>query len=158
MAALKDIVYFMLDKYPDKDKLFNARITKMVYLVDWYSANVYKKQVSEIEWFFNNFGPYVTDVIEMAKENHDTFSIKEVESYYGDTTRVINIISSYSPNLSEEEKLSIIKVIDITKNKTWDQFITLVYSTYPIVVSSRYSKLNLLSLAEEYQAKKRERK
>ena len=158
MAALKDIVYFMLDKYPDKDKLFNARITKMVYLVDWYSANVYKKQVSEIEWFFNNFGPYVTDVIEMAKENHDTFSIKEVESYYGDTKRVINIISSYSPNLSEEEKLSIIKVIDITKNKTWDQFITLVYSTYPIVVSSRYSKLNLLSLAEEYQAKKRERK
>ena len=42
----------------------------------------------------------------------------------------------------------------VTKDKTWDQFITFVYSTYPIVNSERYSQLDLVALAQEYKMKK----
>ena len=158
MANLKDIVYYLIDKYPYKGALSNARITKMVYLADWYSANIYKKQISDIVWIFNNYGPYVEDVLKVALDNPDIFIVKEVENYYGTSKKLINTVSTYTPVLTDDEKQSIDIVINITKQKTWGQFITFVYSTYPIVVSNRYSTLDLLSLAEEYQAKKRESK
>lgn len=156
MAELKDIVYYLVDKYPNKEHLANARITKMVYLADWYSVNVFGKQVSEISWYFDNYGPFVTDVIKMAQENTKVFSVTEENNYFGATKRVIKNISTYSPILSESEIKSLDKVIEITKNKTWDQFITFVYSTYPIVVSDRYTNLDLMALSVEYQKRKRE--
>ena len=158
MATLKDILCYLIDKYPYKNHLSNARITKMIYLADWYSANIYKKQVSDIHWVFNNFGPFVDDVIQTAQNNPNLFAVKEVENFYGASKRMISTVSPYNPTLSEDEKQSLDTVVEITKNKTWDQFITFVYSTYPIVVSNRYSTLDLLSLAEEYQAKRRESK
>lgn len=158
MASLKDIVYYLINAYPNKDDLSNARITKMVYLADWYSANMYGKQVSKISWYFNNFGPYVEDVIDMARNNPDFFTVKLKENYYGTPKRIISTKDNliYTPTLLEQEKQSLDKIIDISKRKNWDEFITLVYSTYPIVVSERYSSLDLIALAKEYQAKKRE--
>ena len=145
-----------MDKYPHKEHLANARITKMVYLADWYSVNVFGKQVSEISWYFDNYGPFVTDVIKMAQENTKVFSVTEENNYFGATKRVIKNISTYSPILSESEIKSLDKVIEITKNKTWERFITFVYSTYPIVVSDRYTNLDLMALSVEYQKRKRE--
>ena len=156
MANLKDIVYYLVDKYPHKEHLANARITKMVYLADWYSANVFDKQVSEISWYFDNYGPFVTDVIKMAQNNSDVFSVTEENNYFGATKRVIGTVSTYSPILTDSEIQSLNKVIEITKNKTWDQFITYVYSTYPIIVSDRYTNLDLMALAAEYPKRKRE--
>ena len=158
MASLKDIVCYLITNYPNKSHLSNARITKMVYLADWYSANVFGKQVSTISWFFNNFGPYVEDVLNMAKDYSDFFTIKIEENYYGMTKRIIGLKDNvnYSPELSNQEKESLDKIIDISKRKSWDEFITLVYSTYPIVVSDRYSTLDLIKLAKDYQAKKKE--
>ena len=62
--------------------------------------------------------------------------------------------NNYIPSISCEEKLIIDRVIEVTKDKTWDQFITFVYSTYPIVNSERYSQLDLVALAQEYKMKK----
>ena len=145
-----------MDKYPHKEHLANARITKMVYLADWYSVNVFGKQVSEISWYFDNYGPFVTDVIKMAQENTKVFSVTEENNYFGATKRVIKNISTYSPILSESEIKSLDKVIEITKNKTWERFITFVYSTYPIGVAERYTNLDLMALSVEYQKRKRE--
>ena len=33
----------------------------------------------------------------------------------------------------------------------WNEFIKLVYSTYPIVSQERYAKLDLVRLAQEYE-------
>ena len=154
MANLKDIVYYLVDNYPYKRVLFNARITKMVYLADWYSANVYNKQISDVSWIFNNYGPYVDDILKMAMDNPDIFSVKEVENNYGASKRLISTTATYEPDLTNDEKQSLDFVINITKQKTWGQFITFVYSTYPIVVSERYSSLDLIALAKEYQAMK----
>ena len=152
MSAIKDILFYILTSYPNKDHLFNSRITKMIYLADWFSAVVFNHQVSPIQWYFNNFGPYVNDGIETASKTPELFNIITVENYYGSEKKVIMTTGNpYSPILTREDIISIDHVIEVTKNKNWDEYIRLVYSTYPIIVSERYTTLDLIQLAIEYK-------
>ena len=84
MAALKDVLVYILLKYPFKDELSNARVTKMIYLADWRHALEEKTQISPIEWFFNNYGPFVWDIMETTKSNTELFYIDESENLYGE--------------------------------------------------------------------------
>ena len=59
--------------------------------------------------------------------------------------------SDYKPNLSDTEIEVVKHVIHSTQNKSWDSFIQLVYSTYPIISSEKYNYLDLLKLASEYK-------
>lgn len=152
MAATKDILYYILSCYPNKEHLFNARVTKMIYLADWFSAVVFNCQVSPIQWYFNNFGPYVTDVIDTAMGSPELFHVRIVENYYGSEKRIIDRVSqNFIPELTVNEKHAIDHVIEVTRNKNWDEFIRLVYSTYPIVTSERFSTLDLIQCASEYK-------
>lgn len=56
-------------------------------------------------------------------------------------------------NLKLQEKELIDAVINKTKGMYYNEFIDYVYSTYPVQVSNRYSKLNLIQLAQEYNRK-----
>lgn len=54
------------------------------------------------------------------------------------------------PNLKSEQKISINHVVDVTNKLCWNDFIKLVYSTYPIFTSTKYSNLDLIEKAKEY--------
>ena len=43
-------------------------------------------------------------------------------------------------------------VIEKTKGMYFDSFIDYVYSTYPVTSKERYSKLDLVTLAQEYKS------
>lgn len=156
MATLKDIIYYIIKTYPIKDHLSNARITKMIYLADWYSANVFHHQITDIKWYFNNYGPFVNDILETATQNNNLFSVNTVNNFYGAPKRIIGIKKDYTPTLADQDIQAIQRVIEVTKGKTWEQFITFVYSTYPIVSSERYTELDLLKLAEDYKKTQKE--
>ena len=53
--------------------------------------------------------------------------------------------------LSDNVKHVLDFVIEKTAPLSWDDFIKLVYSTYPIVTQPRYSTLNLVQLASLYK-------
>ena len=87
-----------------------------------------------IKWYFNNFGPFVWDVKDTARDNPHLFELETTTNMYGDLKTVVILrTGEYIPNLSKDEMKSIDHVISETKNLNWDQFIRLVYSTYPIV-------------------------
>lgn len=152
MNNLKDIIAYIIKKYPIKDELSNARLTKMVFLSDWHQSITKKKQISNIEWFFDNYGPFVWEVYKEVKKNIDIFNVIETTNGYGQKKVLFQIKKeSYKPKLSDDEKKSIDHVIEKTKKLNWDDFIKLVYSTYPIISSERYSKLNLIQKAKEYE-------
>ena len=48
MAELKDIVAYILKKYPTKSDMSNARLTKLVYLSDWKHSIKTYSQISNI--------------------------------------------------------------------------------------------------------------
>ena len=145
---------YIVNKYPNKSELSKARLTKLVYLADWFSALLDDKQMTDIEWVFNHYGPYVDDVSNIATFDSD-FSIIPEKTIYGGDKYVI----SYSGNdidseLSDREKAIIDAIIDKTKVMYFNDFIDYVYSTYPVSSNERYSYLDLEFLAKEYKASK----
>lgn len=152
MADLKEIIAHILKEYPYSDELSNARVTKIIYLSDWHQAIYYKKQISNIAWYFDNYGPYVSNVKNEVMNNPKLFNIKKSVNLYNCSKNIFSLKDkNYMPELNEEEKKSIDGIINLTKGLSWNDFIRLVYSTHPIISSDRYSYLDLIQKAEEYK-------
>lgn len=157
MAELRDIIAYYCKKYPHKMELSKARLTKMVYLADWKSCINRGKQISKINWVYNHFGPYVEDVANTAQTD-SIFDIKSTTNFLGKSKQVVKLKSeNYDPkSLSVADKNILDHIISITSKRYWNSFIELVYSTYPIIKSEKFSNLNLVELAEEYKQNKPE--
>lgn len=155
MTELIDVMAYLLKNYPYKNELSNARLTKMVYLSDWKYALRYGKQITSIQWRFNNYGPFVRDIQQTAEENPIVFEIQETVNLYDNKKVLIKLKDkNYDEKLSVEEKEILDFVIDSTKLLNWDKFIQLVYSTYPILMSPKQSDLNLVALARKRNTEK----
>ncbi len=153
MANLKDILIYILKEYPHKSELSNARLTKLVYLSDWSNAIHNQKQISNVKWYFDNYGPFVWDIYKEVKKN-DMFKVKYTTNIFGKEKKLISLQKSASYTLDESNIKNINRVIEVTKDLNWDKFINLVYSTYPILTTDKYSDLNLENKAKEYNLKK----
>lgn len=153
MAELKDILAYLIENYPASQahELSNARLTKMVYLADWHGCINRGVQISNIDWYFDNYGPFVWDIKKTAEENTDLFNVEVGSNMYGGKKRSISLRKPYKPILSEAEKRSLDHIINITSRLYWDDFIRLVYGTHPIASSERYSSLNLREKARDYK-------
>lgn len=128
MADLKDIVGYLWKNYPLKDELSDARMTKMVYLADWKAALDEGRQISNINWRFNHYGPYVEDIKQLVMVDAD-FTLETTNNMYGGYKKLITVRRDFPVNsLSAEEKGILNHVIDMTSKLTWDGFIKLVYS------------------------------
>lgn len=157
MADLHDVMAYIIKQYPDSmgHELSNARLTKMVYLSDWHMALNAGRQISEIRWYFDNFGPFVRDVEVTAAARNDLFSVDVGFNPFGNRKKTFSLKNpGYEAKLTSQEKASIDHIIGVTKKLFWDDFIKLVYSTHPIASSERYTYLDLVAKAEEYQARK----
>jgi hypothetical protein len=152
VKKLNHLMAYLLSNYPHREELSNSRLTKMVYLCDWKSALDRGHQITSIEWYYDNFGPYVFDIVNAAKDNPDLFDIVRTSNPFGTDKCLIEIKSPVTkPNLSTAEVRVADHVIAKTKDKSFSDFIRLVYSTYPIVKGERFSTLDLASLADEYK-------
>ncbi len=155
MARLRDVVAYLCRHYPHKRELSNARLTKMVFLSDWKSALDRGHQLTDIEWKFNQFGPYVPDVLKTATEDED-LEVVETTNFFGDPMRLIAARDDANyPSLEADDCEILDFVIESTAPKHWDDFIRLVYSTYPIVTQPRGSQLDLVKLAQDYRDQQR---
>ncbi|WP_257285975.1 Panacea domain-containing protein [Endozoicomonas sp. SESOKO1] len=123
----------------------------MVYLSDWFSALLDGRQLTNINWMFNHYGPYVDDVI-AAAHNGSGFMVINDTTMYGSLKNVISFQGDVSNiQLTDREKVILDAVIDKTKNLCFNDFIDYVYSTYPVKKQERYSNLNLVSLAQQFR-------
>lgn len=152
MASIRDVAAYFCTRYPDKTVLSKARLTKLVYLADWKSAISRQAQITPITWYFRHYGPYVHDVIDAVKAD-PTFSVVETFNPYGAPKELIEYHGGEVwPSLSPDDLGILEFVIDRTATKNWNQFIQLVYSTYPILTQPREVPLDLIGLADQYKA------
>ena len=143
---LKDVLSYIVKNYPYADDLTKTRTTKLVYLVDWEYTKKYGHQLTNIKWFFDHYGPYVSDVLDEADKDR-TISIKKTKSNFG--TVKYMVMPKFTKNdivysLTTDEIEIINDVIKKTKLLSWNQFIRYVYDTSPIKKSEKYEKLDLL--------------
>lgn len=150
MEILDIVAYFVKNS---KTQLSKGRLNKLIYLADWkYSLN-YGKQISNIAWKFNHYGPYVDDIENfICNDSLKRFKIEVDRTYYGGSKYTVIVkkdVNFTNPNQEEKEVLDII--IKLTDKLNWTDFINLVYSTYPIKVSERGEILDLVTLAQQYR-------
>lgn len=152
MTTLENIIIYILKNYPANlaYNLSKARITKMVYLIDWKKCISFGKQMTNIEWYFDNYGPFVFDVDDVISQSNRIESIKEFTIYGHIKTNYKLKDTNIVADLPKRDKRIVDFVINETKSLSWNNFISLVYSTHPIATSQRYSTLNLEKKAEEY--------
>lgn len=137
---ISDLIKFLCIKYPYSKELSNARLTKLIYLIDWEASKNLGSQVTEIEWYFDNFGPYVSDVVDVASEDSN-ISVENTKTVYGSKKTLIKY-SGVLPEINPKISKIADQVINNTKHLNFDDFIKYVYSTPPIKNSSKYSYLN----------------
>ena len=151
MLKIKNVIAYFCEEYPLPDELSKARLTKMVYLADWFSALKYGKQITNIEWLFNHYGPYVDDVINAARSDA-RFQIISDRTIYGSHKEKVSFSGNKEDiELSDKEMKLLNFVISKTQKLYFNDFINYVYSTYPVSSEKRYSTLDLVSLAEEFK-------
>lgn len=153
MENIKDIIAYFCLKYPYSNELSKARLVKMLYLADWKNSIENGSQVTDTKWIFNQYGPYVNNIIDSIKSDNRFEIIDKVNSY-GTPKQLIKVHPDYIIKLNE----GVIKILDFVINATsplnYSEFIDLIYSTYPIKVSSRMSELDLVNLAHDYKETK----
>lgn len=151
-TVISNIIKYLLKEYPHKAELSASRLTKMIYLMDWKSSIDYGRQITDAQWHFDHYGPYVDDFVRMAKEDKD-ISVENTSNYYGGKKRLFKLSERFEGNfdLTKEQKEIADFVINATKQKSYEGFIQLVYSTYPVISNDRYSDLDLVGSAEKYK-------
>ncbi|WP_214818320.1 Panacea domain-containing protein [Exiguobacterium sp. s131] len=157
MLKIKQILRYFVENYPYKNELSKTRITKMVFLADWYSCLSTGKQLTSINWYFDHYGPYVSDVFEAAKKDR-RLQVKQEINSFGTLKEVVSlkddIFFYYDHRKIEGITKSILdQVIDDTKNMNWTEFINYIYSSYPIKSSKKYLYLDLEALSVECSKK-----
>ncbi|WP_422133966.1 Panacea domain-containing protein [Endozoicomonas sp. ALD040] len=151
MTRLQNIIAYFCTQYPHKGELSKARLTKLVYLADWFSALADEKQLTSIKWLFNHYGPYVDDVFNAVKTG-DGFTIAHEKTMYGSDKLLIGFDGNIEPvELSPRDKQILDAVITKTKTLYFNDFTDYVYSTFPVVSKDRYSYLDLVGLAQKYK-------
>lgn len=143
---LRDIIAYFIENYPYKDELSKTRLTKMVYLADWFSVSRTGRPITGIEWYFDHYGPYVDSVFEFALF-HSDFEVVSTQSVFGSKKQLIKKSEGSTSNvyerLSENDLEVLAHVISETEHLMWNDFIRYVYNTPPVKEGVRYQKLDL---------------
>ncbi len=151
MNKLRSIMAYFCVNYPHKSDLSKARLTKLVYLADWFSALLDGHQMTNIEdWVFNHYGPYVDDVSDIASRDDDFSIVSEKTIYSGDKYVISYQGDEIGDELSNREKAILDAITSKTKAMYFNDFISYVYSTYPVSSNERYATLDLVALANQY--------
>lgn len=109
------------------------------------------KQISDIDWYLDVYGPYTSDINDEIKNNENIVIIKQ-DSNLGTTRFTLQVKNNTEnlnyKNLTSEEIEIINKTIEDTKTKSLFDFMAYVNSTKPIADGIRYNYLDLNSFIE----------
>ena len=138
MLDFVELFKIIISVYPEKQELTRDRLVKLTYLSDWRSTIVNKKQITNVKWYINNYGPYIENMYETLKEK--SFDINEG----------IKERKKTNEKIETEIKTIVQFIINKTKNLNNNDFTTLVLSTFPLATSTKYSYVDLVEKAKQY--------
>lgn len=151
MTNLELLIRYILLNYPNIGELSKPRLVKLIYLIDWKYTIENGKQFTNINWYFNHYGPYVNDIIDLMRAQTDVFQVKSYSNQYEGITDKFELIDKSPVTLTPDVKSITDLFIDYTYKLTWSNFISLVYSSYPIKTSLKYTNLDLVKMSVEFK-------
>ena len=70
MLDFVEVFKLIVALYPKEKELNYDKLVKITYLIDWRSAIVQKKQITNTKWYINNYGPYIDNMYETLTAQH----------------------------------------------------------------------------------------
>ena len=136
----------------DKKKrsyLSKARFTKLLYLSDWVKVLNFGSQVTNVNWYFNHFGPYVD--LKDVLCNSLLFEINEfkdkdkgvIRNYVPVGTVKVITLPEGMEDVNKDSKRCIDEAIKLTQYMDWKDFIDYIYRTPPVFQGPQYTHLDL---------------
>lgn len=154
MNTLDDIVGYICKNFPHQEELSKGRLTKLIFLSDWLMCLTLQRQISSINWYVNQYGPFTEDIDTLLQSN-PLFILKETDNYYGGNRKFFFLkdANEYQDHLSEDDRKIILNVINKTQDLSWDRFRKIILNSYPLsnTTNINYEPINLLSLANTYR-------
>jgi hypothetical protein len=118
------------------------RITTLLYLSDWRSAIIFKKQISDVNWV-QPFVEKVPDIAHRITQPHSGFVVEE--------PGVIRFAGPPRITLSPDAAECIDFVLHGELQKGWLEFFRIAYSTFPMFSQPARAALDLVDLARRYE-------
>lgn len=154
MKNLLDIIVYIFCNYEKVEELSKPRLVKLIYLIDWKYTIDKGEQFTDIKWYFNHYGPYVDDVINLIRKENDIFNVESYINQYGGSSDRISMKKDMKIILDINTKNTADFILKNTVMLNWTDFISLVYSTYPIKTNPKYTFLDLKKDAKLFSASK----
>ncbi|MBL1219478.1 SocA family protein [Chryseobacterium sp. L7] len=150
MKNLENLIRYILLHYPNLVELSKPRLVKLIYLIDWRYTIENGEQYTNIKWIYNHYGPYVNDIIDLMRKNPMIFQVESYKNSYEGITDKFSLVDKSKVLIDEKVKKIADRFIDFTYSLKWTDFINLVYSSYPIKNNLKYSSLDLVKLAKDF--------
>ncbi|MEO8491762.1 MULTISPECIES: type II toxin-antitoxin system antitoxin SocA domain-containing protein [unclassified Pseudomonas] len=148
--SLIEIINYIIEKHQPSKKISLSRLIKTIYLADWKESITNRKQITNIEWFSNLNGPY-NSLILKESEKEKSIKITTTLTESGKKQTILEATEEKKNHLDAEIIKILDFVIEATKNKKHIELIKLVSSTYPVISSEKFHRINLIEKAEEYK-------
>lgn len=154
MNTVDDIVGYICKNFPHNEELSKGRITKLIFLADWFMCLAYARQISPIVWYVNQYGPFTEDIDNLLQSN-PLFTLKETDNYYGGNKKFFFLkdANEFQDHLPEDDRKILLSVINKTQDLSWDKFRKVVLNSYPLSTNdnTNYQQINLISLSASYR-------
>ena len=153
MSKLINILIHIL-KILNPKKATIDYITQIIYMTDWVMALNKDTLISDLHWELGENGPQVEELDIIIGHRPDIFKVTPVID--GGTKSIflslINTNISYSLDSTEAAYLD--KVIMLFDPLFKDDFVDIVFHTYPILSTNKKEPIDILRLAREYNRKR----
>jgi hypothetical protein len=144
-----EIMFFILHQL-SVTEISLLRIINILFLSEWYSCLIRKKQLTKITWRRMSFGPCSDDLLDkdffkpiFSIGGHDTrldgFSLSLI---LDDDNVILN-------SLDREERIIISMAVNHTRDLTFLEQDSLIENLYPIVETNINQTIDLISLAKK---------
>jgi hypothetical protein len=160
MANLSYAVSYILNKYPDKGSLSEARLQQMLYLADWKFAIDHQRRLTDIEWEIKDGKPFTdqkltpikySDPLRYYKNLFKSLPSLLLSLFQKKTNSSIPGSKDSKKEFTEEKKKILDFVIRYSASKKLDDLIELVCSTYPVLGEAQLDNIDLVSIAKQYE-------
>ncbi len=143
-------IYHIVKTMSINGHLSVPRCIKIIYLIDWYSSFVLRHN-SGLKWFHGLCGPTEKKLEEMLSMSSDYVEVRTVDNHMGGEKMVLSCKEGCDvADLSKGDKEIISTISSKVRGMTWNDFILLVSSTYPMLNTFPGQCIDMKTLAMQY--------
>jgi len=153
MKKFETVMEYLLSQCESHRKVSLHKLVKMIYLADWRYYLKTGSSLSSLQWEFDKLGPTSSAAVFFAKERNN-IDLEYSFSKTGFTRENVTLHNRSNPyDVTYQERQILDEVIKDTFHLEWEDFMKVIFDTYPITKINKYGLIDLSKYANEYRTK-----